>query len=129
MLLACRSALCACLDGCFGFHCPHCCINGIWYRPHSSRTPMRMGLPLHVISSSSSLKTVTPDLVNTDMVPSLEVLPTLINDVRKSWKVSACRACAESLWNGSRVTCLPGLFLHWPPQPCVLIVVGWEGLL
>jgi hypothetical protein len=50
---------------------------------------MRMGLPLHVMSTSSSLNTVTPFLVNTDMVPLLETLPTLINNVGKSWKVSA----------------------------------------
>ncbi len=89
MLLACWRALRACLDGRLGCLCPHCCINGIWYWPHSSHTLMRMCLPLHVISKSSSLKTVTPVLVNTDMVASLEVLPMLINDVGKSWKVSA----------------------------------------
>ncbi len=66
---------------------------------------MRMGLPLHVMSTSSSLNTVTLVLVKTDMVPLLEVLPMLISNVRKSWKVSACLACAESLWNRSRVTC------------------------
>jgi hypothetical protein len=67
--------------------------------------PTRMGLPLHVMSTSSSLNTVMPVLVKTDMVPSLEVLPTLINNVGKSWKVSACLARADSLWNGSQVTC------------------------
>ena len=99
-LLACQRAL---------HNCPHCCINGIQYRPNSSHTRMRMGSPSHVISTSSSLKTVTSVLVNMDMVPSLEVLPTLINDVRKTWKVSACRAHAESVWNGSRVTCFAWL--------------------
>ncbi len=64
-----------------------------------------VGLPLHVMSTSSSLNTVMPVLVKTDMVPSLEVLPTLINNVGKFWKVSACLACADSLWTGSRVTC------------------------
>jgi hypothetical protein len=67
--------------------------------------PMRTGLPLHVMSTSSSLKTVMPVLVKTDMVLLLEVLPMLINNIRKFWKVSACLACADSLWNGSQVTC------------------------
>ena len=53
---------------------------------------MRMGSPLHVIRTSFSLKTAIPVLVNTDMVPLLDVLPTLIKDVRKSWKVLVCRA-------------------------------------
>ncbi len=66
---------------------------------------MRMGLPLHVMSTSSSLNTVTPVLVKIDMLPSLEVLPTLINNVGKFWKVSACLARADSLWNGSQVMC------------------------
>ncbi len=73
--------------------------------PLLSRTPMSMGLPLYVMSTSSSLNTVSPVLVNTDIVPSLEVVPTLINDVGKSWKVSACLALADSLWNGSWVMC------------------------
>ena len=104
MLLVCQRALHACLDGCLGHHCLRCCINGIRYWPGSSCTPMRMGLPLHVISTSSSLKTVTPLLVNIDMVPLSKVLPTLIRDVGKSWKVSTCCACTESLWNGSWMT-------------------------
>ncbi len=105
MLLACCSAFCACLDGHLGCHCPRCCINGIWFCPLSSHTPMRMGLPMHVMSTSSSLNTVTPVLVKIDMVPSLEVLPTLISDVGKFWKVSACSARTDSLWNGSQATC------------------------
>ncbi len=64
-----------------------------------------MGLPLHVMSTSSSLNTVMLVLVKTDMVPSSEVLPTLINNVGKFSKVSACLARADSLWNGSRVMC------------------------
>ena len=109
MLLVCQRALCTCLDGHFGCHCPHCCINVIWCCPLPSCTLMRMGLPLHVISTSSSLKTVTPVLVKTDMVPLLEVLPMLIKDVWKPWKVSACLARTNSLWNGSWVTCLAWL--------------------
>jgi hypothetical protein len=105
MLLACRSAFRTYLDGHLGCHYPHCCINGIQYCPLPSRTPMRMGLPLHMMSTSSSLNTVMPVLVKTDMVLLPEVLPTLINDVGKFWKVSACLACADSLWSGSQVTC------------------------
>ena len=81
MLLACHSACRACLDGHLGCHCPCCCINGIWYCPLLLRTPMSMGSPLHVMSTSSSLKTVMPALVNTDIVPLSEVLPTLINNI------------------------------------------------
>ncbi len=87
-----------------------------------------MGLPLHVMSTSSSLNTVTPVLVKTDMVPLSEVLPTLISNVGKFWKVSACLAHADSLWNGSQVCIEPGLFLYWPPQLYMLMVVGWEDL-
>ena len=105
-LLACQSVCRACLDGCLGCQWPCCCINGIWCCPLMLRMPMRMGFPLHVMSTSSSLKTVAPVLVNTDIVPSSEVLPTpLINDIGKSWKVSACLALADNLWNGSWVTC------------------------
>ncbi len=67
--------------------------------------PMRMGLPLHVMSTSSFLNTVMSVLVKTEMVPSSEVLPMLINNVEKFWKVSACLARAEKLWNGSQVMC------------------------
>jgi hypothetical protein len=62
--------------------------------------PDEDGSPLHVISTSSSLK-----IVKTDTVPLLAVFPTLINNVWKSWKVFACCAHADSLWNGSRATC------------------------
>jgi hypothetical protein len=92
MLLACLSAFRAYLDGRCGCHCPCCCINGIRYRPWLSLTPMRMGSPLHVMSTSSSLNTLTPSFVNTETVPSSAVLPTLIKEVGKSWNVSACIA-------------------------------------
>jgi hypothetical protein len=88
---------------------PVVCIKGLWYRPLPSRTPMRMGLPLHVMSTSSSLNTVTPVLVKTDMVPLLKVLPMLIYNVGKFWKVFACLARTDSLGNGSWVTCLAWL--------------------
>ena len=56
---------------------------------------MRMGLPLHVMSTSSSLNTLTPSFVNIKTVLLSVVLPTLIKDVGKSWNVSACIAQAE----------------------------------
>ena len=88
-----------------GCHWPFCCINGIRYRPCSSRVPISIGMPLHVMRTSCSLCTVTPSLVKIEMVPSSEVLPTLINDVGKSSKVSAWFAVGDSCWNGSCVTC------------------------
>jgi len=85
-------------------HCPRCCINGIRYLPWLSLTPMRMGSPLHVMSTSSSLNTLTPSFVNTDTVPSSAILPTLIREVGKSWNVSARIAWAENCQNGRWVT-------------------------
>ncbi len=55
---------------------------------------MRMGLPLHV---SSSLNTLMPSFMKTETVLSSNVLPMLIRDVGKSWNVSACLDCADSL--------------------------------
>ena len=66
------------------------------YCPCSLRTPMRMGSPLHVMSRSSSLCTVTPFLVKMEMVTLSGVFPTLINDVGKVLKVSACVAFVDS---------------------------------
>ncbi len=51
---------------------------------------MRMGLPLHVMRTPSSLNTFTPSFVKTDTVPLLAVLPTLIKELGKSGNVSAC---------------------------------------
>ena len=68
--------------------------------------------------------TVTPVLVSTDTVPLLAVLPTLIEDAGKSWKVLACRARADSLWNGSLVTCFAWLFPPLATLPLHVIVVG-----
>ncbi len=106
MLLACCSAVRACLDGHCGCHCPCCCINGIRYHPWLSLTPMRMGSPLHVMSTTSSLNTLTPSIVKTETVSLSAVLPTLIKEVGKSWNVSACIARAESCRKGSWVTYL-----------------------
>ena len=58
-----------------------------------------MGLPLHVMSTSSSLNTFMPSLVETETLPLLAVLPKLIKDVGKSWNVSACINQADSLQN------------------------------
>jgi hypothetical protein len=65
---------------------------------------MRMGLPLHVMRTSSSLNTLMPSFVKTETVPSLDVLPMLMREVRKSWNVSACLDCSDSLKKGSWVT-------------------------
>ena len=62
---------------------------GMRYRPLLSRAPMRIGFPLQVISTSSSLCTVTLSLVKLEMVPASEVFPTLIRECGKSSNVSA----------------------------------------
>lgn len=92
------------LLGRLGCHCPFCCNSGILYLPCSSLTPMSIGCPLHLISTSSSLSTVTPPLVKIDMVPSSAVLPTLMSDVGKSANESACVAMLDSCGMGRRVT-------------------------
>ena len=74
------------------------------YLQYLSRTPISSGAPLHLISTSSSLCTVTPGLVNMEMVPSLEVFPTLISDVGKLPNVSAVVARFDSCGKGSCVT-------------------------
>ncbi len=112
MLLACHSAFRAFLDGCYGCQWLCCCISGIWYCPWLSRMPMRIGSPLHVIRTSSSLKTLMPSFMNTKTVPSSDILPMLIRDVGKSWNVSACLDHADSFQKGSWVTYLA---LHVPP--------------
>lgn len=75
------------------------------YLPCSSRMPMKMGSPLHLMRTSSSLWTVTPSLVKIEIVLSSAVLPTLISEVGKSSKVSALLALSERCSNGSFVTC------------------------
>ncbi len=62
---------------------------------------MRISSPLHVMRMSSSLNTLTPSFMNTETVPSSDVLPTLIRDVGKFWNVSACLDCADSFQKGS----------------------------
>ncbi len=68
--------------------------------------PMRIGSPLHIMRTSSSLNTLTPSFVKTQTVPLSDVLPMLIRDVGKSWNVSPCLACADSLQKGIWVTYL-----------------------
>ncbi len=65
---------------------------------------MRSGAPLHLMSTSVSLCTVTPVLVKIEMVPSLDVFPTLINDVGKLVNKSAVVARFDSCGKGSCVT-------------------------
>jgi hypothetical protein len=73
---------------------------------------MSSGAPLHLMSTSVSLCTVTPVFVNIEMVPSLEVFPTLISDVGKLLNVSAVVASSDNCGKGSRVTFFA---LHFPP--------------
>ena len=77
------------------------------YRPYSSRLPIKTGSPLHVMSTSSSLCTVTPSLVKIEILPSSAVLPTLNKDDEKSVKVSASAACLDNFAKGSEVTNFP----------------------
>jgi hypothetical protein len=66
---------------------------------------MSSGAPLHLMSTSVSLCTVTPVFVKIDMVPSSDVFPTLINDVGKFVNVSAVVARFDNCGKGSQVTC------------------------
>jgi hypothetical protein len=67
---------------------------------------MRIGSPMHVMRTSSSLNTLMPSFMKTETVPSSDVLPMLIRDVGKSWNAFACLDCADSLQKGSWVTYL-----------------------
>ena len=73
---------------------------------------MSSGAPLHLMSTSVSLCTVTPVFVNIEMVPSSEVFPTLISDVGKLVNVSAVVARFDSCGKGS---CLTFFALHVSP--------------
>ena len=81
---------------------------------------MSIGAPLHLMSKSVSLCTVTPILVKMEMVPLLEVLPTLINDVGKLANVSACAARFDNCGKGSQVTCLALHSLPFASLPFLL---------
>ncbi len=85
--------------------------------------PMRIGSPLHVIRMSSSLKMLTPSFMNTETVPSSDVLPMLIRDVGKSWNVPACLDCADSFQKGSWVMYLALLVPPFATPTCCV-----EGL-
>ena len=74
------------------------------YLPCLSRTPMSSGAPLHWMSTSVSLSKVTPVLVKMEMVPSLEVFPTLINDLGKLVNMSAFVTRFDNCGKGSHVT-------------------------
>ena len=100
MLLACANVCLAFLLGLHGCHCPFCWMSGMRYLPWLSQMPMKIGSPLQVIKTSSSLWTVMPVLVNMDTVPSSAVLPMLMSDVGKSLNVSAHLAVGKSLSNG-----------------------------
>ena len=106
-LLACSRACIAFLDGFLGCHCPHRWMSGIRYRPWSLRTPMWIGFPLHMISTSCSLYTCIPSLVKIEIVPSSAVFPTLISNVGKLWNVSADLAFFDRVGKGSCVTDIP----------------------
>ena len=82
-----------------------------------------------MMSTSSSLCTVTPSLVNTDMVPSLDVFPTLISDDVKSLNVSASFAFADSFWKGNRVTCVALLLPPLATPTFFVDAQGWGDLL
>ncbi len=58
-----------------------------------------------MMSTSCSLCTVTPSFVNIDIVPSSDVLPTLISELGKSSNESALAARSDSCLNGRRLTC------------------------
>jgi hypothetical protein len=79
---------------------------------------MRIGSPLHVIRTSSSLKMLTPSFVNIETVLSSAVLPTLIRDVGKSWNVSACLDCADSFQKGGWVMYLALLVPPFATPTC-----------
>ena len=73
---------------------------------------MSSGAPLHLMSISVSLCTVTPFFVNMEMVPLSEVFPKLISDVGKLVNVSAVVARFDNCGKGSHVTFFA---LHLPP--------------
>ncbi len=79
---------------------------------------MRIGSPLHVMRTSSSLNMLTPSFVDTKTVPSSDVLPTFIRDVGKSWNVSACIDCVDSFQKGSWVMYLVLLVLPFATPTC-----------
>ena len=104
-LFACHRACRAFLDSFCGCHCPLCCTKGMQYLPLSSQMPINIGSPLHVMSTSCSLCTVTPSFVNIDIVPSSVVLPTLISELGKLLNEPVLAAWLDSCLNGRLLTC------------------------
>lgn len=64
-----------------------------------------MGSPLHVISMSCSLCTLTPSLIKFEIGLPSAILPMLMREVRKSSKASAWLAFGDKSANESLVTC------------------------
>ena len=71
-----------------------------------------MGLPLHVINTSSSLYTFTYYLVKMETLPLLAVLPTRMSDVLNYSNVSSSAAFLDNCGKGRIVTYSP---FHLPP--------------
>ena len=91
------------------------------YHPCASLLPINTSLPLQVMSMPSSLRTVTPSLVNIDMFPSSAVSPTLSSDDEKMVDKSASAACLDNCGKGSDVTNSPLLV---PPLAPSMRFVG-----
>lgn len=98
------------------------------FLPCSSLTPICMGTPLQIISTSCSLCTADPSFVKIDTVPSSAVLSMLMTDVGKSPKESACSALFESCLNENCLNALPDWNHHWPLQNVCWTCIIWEGL-
>jgi hypothetical protein len=84
---------------------------------------MRIGSPLHVMRTSSSLIMLMPSFVKSETVPSSDVLPMLIKDVGRSWNVSACLKHADSFQKGSWV-----MYLALLVPPFATLTRRVEGL-
>lgn len=78
-----------------------------------------MGSPWQVIRTCSSW-IVAPSLVKMEIVPSLEVFPTLMSEVEKSSKVSACTTAGEKALNGSVVTWVVALLAPFAMPTCLV---------
>ena len=76
------------------------------------------------MSTSCSLCIVMPSFVNIDIVPSSNVLPTLISELGKSSNESALAARPDSCLNGRQLTCRAVLVRRLLDQ-LVLVMVVW----
>ena len=95
----------------WSFQLSRCWTSGIRYRPLVSRTPTNIGFPLHVISTSCSLCTVTPSDVKIEMLPSSLIAPTLNSESLNFSNVSPVLAFDDSPWKGRLTLYLPSLTL------------------